>query len=136
MSTRTRCWRISSRTPRQCSPCASSAVRTLSTHLCPSCAQPQTQCWALGAGKLVTGSADMTIKLWDLETRKRPSGPLPHLIFSLHISWRGLGAVLGTFGGPMPNSGINYTVTGLAQIDDTSFASCADLVKIWTLAAA
>ena len=52
------------------------------------------------------------------------------------VSVLGGTAVLGTFGGPMPNSGINYTVTGLAQIDDTSFASCADLVKIWTLAAA
>ena len=65
------------------------------------------------------------------------SAPSSHL-FSSHlmasVGW--LGAVLGTFGGPMPNSGINYTVTGLAQIDDTSFASCADLVKIWTLAAA
>lgn len=60
---------------------------------------------------LVTGSADMTIKLWDLNTQK----------------------LLGTFGGPLPDSGINYTVTGLAAIDQTSFASCADLVKRWTL---
>ena len=60
---------------------------------------------------LVTGSADMTIKLWDLSTHK----------------------LLGTFGGPMADSGINYTVTGLAPIDQNSFASCADLVKRWTL---
>jgi len=60
---------------------------------------------------LVTGSADMTIKLWDLSTQK----------------------LLGSFGGPSPDSGINYTVTGLAAIDESSFASCADLVKRWTL---
>eukprot|EP01043_Picozoa_sp_COSAG02_P021826 COSAG02_NODE_1118_length_14469_cov_8.856228_13_plen_537_part_00 len=63
------------------------------------------------ASILVTGSADMTIKLWDLSTQK----------------------LLGTFGGPSPDSGINYTVTGLTPIDENSFASCADLVKRWTL---
>lgn len=63
---------------------------------------------------LTTGSADLTIKLWDLATQK----------------------LLGTFGGPSPDSGINYTVTGLAAIDESSFASCADLVKRWTLNAA
>lgn len=65
------------------------------------------------ASILVTGSADMTIKLWDLSTHK----------------------LLGTFGGPLPDSGINYTVTGLTPIDENSFASCADLVKRWTLSA-
>ena len=44
---------------------------------------------------LITGSADLTIKLWDLATQK----------------------LLGTFGGPSPDSGVNYTVTGLASID-------------------
>ena len=132
MSTRTRCWRISSRTPRQCSPCASSAV---SSHLLSFVCTAADAMLGVGpreAGDGLGGYDNQALGFGDTQASVL-SAPSSHL-FSHGERW--VGTVLGTFGGAMPNSGINYTVTGLAQIDDTSFASCADLVKIWTLAAA